>query len=357
MKRLIVIVSCIVFGLSGCMNSESADMEGKSNEKAEMMAVDEQENIAAEDREDDADSFQQIRYVVDINEPKRIDQISYISGAITIPEGDEVAILDHALYVDGKSEKWSIPLALHGDVREIKDNEEAGKHFIIVFNAPSELIDFSNEQLSLTLYVSMEVDGYRLSCMEENQKILSLPAKPRELEGLGWIEGAKIIAEYINTGDNPYQVMLVQTTVLTPLTPDDEDFDRYLSGFYGGFELWLVKKGEVVDSLDFNECFGYEKIGFIGTFPIVGEDFNDDGNLDFNIGIIDKRGSVVTFFTVRDDSLDVFTFDGSKTLLRASPHHSEDFQRGPEGELLINRSGGPFEKYFWNGIQFVLKED
>lgn len=185
MKRLIVIMSCIIFGLSGCMNSESADIERKSNEKAEIIAVDEQENTVAEDREDDADSFQWIQYVVYINEPKMIDQISYISGSITIPKGDEVTILDHALYVDGKAEKWSSPLALHGDVREIKDSGEPGKHFTIVFKTPSELIDFSNVSLSLTLYVSMEVDGYQLSFMEGNQKTLSLPAKPRELEGLG----------------------------------------------------------------------------------------------------------------------------------------------------------------------------
>lgn len=248
-------------------------------------------------------------------------------------------------------------MALHGDVREIKDSGEPGKHYVIVFKAPSELIDFSNEQLSLTLYVSMEVDGYRLSCMEENQKILSLPAKPRELEGLGWIDGSKIIAAFTSTGDNPFEVKLVQTVVLTPLTPNDEGFDRNLSGFYGGFELWLVKDGKVVDSLDFNECFGYEKIGFVGPFLIVGDDYNDDGKLDFNIGIIDKRGSAVIFFTVEENSFQMFTFEGSKTLMRANPHHSEDFQRGTEGELLINRPGGSYEKYFWDGIQFVLKED
>ena len=361
MKRFIVFLICMMFGLSGCMNSESAEMENEPNEESEIIEVDEQKNSVVEDREDEANSFQWIQYVVDINEPKMIDQISYISGSITIPKGDEVTILDHALYVDGKPEKWSSPLALHGDVREIMDSGEPGKHYVIVFNAPLELIDFSDEQLSLTLYMLMEVDGYRLSFMEGNQKILSLPTKPRELEGLGWIDGSKIIAEFNNTGDNPYEVKLVQTVALTPLTPDDEDFDMYNSGFYGAFELWLVKDGEVVDSLKFNECFGYEKIGFVGTFPIKGADYNDDENLDFNMDIIDKRGSGTIVFTVKDDSLYVFTFDDSKTIMRANPHHSEDFQRGADGELIINlpkKEGGGYylERYFWDGIQFVSKE-
>ncbi len=360
MKKLMLIMICILLVLSGCANSVKLENGLEPDGETTISEVEEQDSNVVNDQEKEGNSFSWIAYDIDINGPKTLDQISCISASITIPEGDEVEILDHALYVDGKPERWSIPLALHGDVREIKDSEEPGKHFIIVFNTPSELIDFSDEQLSLTLHVSMEVDGYRLSFMEGNQKILSLPAKPRELEGLGWIDGSKIIAEFNNTGDNPYEVKLVQTVVLTPLTPDDEDFDMYNSGFYGAFELWLVKDGEVVDSLDFNECFGYEKIGFVCPFPIVGDDYNDDGNLDFNIGIIDKRGSAVIFFTVKDDSLYVFTFDDSKILMRANLHHSEDIQRGVDGELLINlpkKEGGGYylERYVWDGVQFVSK--
>jgi hypothetical protein len=385
MKKLVVMIMLISIGISGCVNNEKIEGVLKPNEEVTISEVEEKEGRVVEEQEGDKeivtsdernsreetneldgkgllDSFRWIKYTIDINEPKMLDQVSCISGSITIPEGDEVTILDHALYIDGKPEKWSYPLALHGDVREIKDSGEPGKHYIIVFNAPSELIDFSDERLSLTLYVSMEVDGYRLSFMEGNQKSLLLPAKPRELDGLGWINGMKIIAEYNNTGDNPYEVMLVQTEVLTPLTRDDEGFDMYLSGFYGGFELWLVKEGEVVDSLKFNECFGYEKIGFVGTFPINGADYNDDGNLDFNIGIIDKRGSGAIVFTVKDDSFHVFTFDGSKIFRRINPHHSEPYLRGSEGELSIEHfqkeEGGEYylEKYYWDGMQFISKE-
>lgn len=96
MKRFIVLLICMMFGLSGCMNNESADMEREANEDSGIIEVDEQENSVVEDREDDTNLFQWTQYAVDINEPKMMDQISYISGSITIPIGDEVTILDHA---------------------------------------------------------------------------------------------------------------------------------------------------------------------------------------------------------------------------------------------------------------------
>ena len=82
----------------------------------------------------------------------------------------------------------------------------------------------------------------------------------------------------------------------------------YNSGFYGEFVLRPVKDGKVVDSLNFNKCFGYEKIGFVGLFSIVGTEYNDDGNLDFNIGIIDRRGSAVVMFVIIPTSIDIVSF-------------------------------------------------
>lgn len=359
MKKWFVLIICIVFGLTACNpvaeneNTKNANQQMEETEHSK--ADEESQDLVPE--QDGEKEYQWIPYSVDIEKPKMMDQVSYIRTIIDIPEGAQVTILDHALYVDGKTEKWSVPLALHGDVRVLTDSQKPGKHYVIVFNAPLELVDFSDDHLSLTFYVSMEVDGYQISFMEENQKNLSLPAKPRELEGIGWINGMKIIAEYKNTGDDPYEVMLVQTEVLPPLTPDDQSFDMYLSGFYGGFDLLLVKQGEIIDSLNFNECFGYEKIGFIGPFSICGADYNDDGNLDFNIGIIDKRGSATIFFTVEEDALQIFTFDGESLVMVANPHHSETYQPRPDGGLVINRPGEYMDEYVWDGRQFVTKEN
>lgn len=165
-----------------------------------------------------------------------------------------------------------------------------------------------------------------------------------------------VIVKYCDDAkNNAYEIMLVQTEELT-LSPEDDDFDIYKSGYYGEFELWLIKDESIVDVLYLNDLFGIKNIGFIGKFDLVGDDLNNDEKMDFNIGIINENYFDYIVFTVNENSFKVFTFDDSKILKSASTHHSEEFERGAEGEIVImlpKDVGGFYEKrYYWNGDEF-----
>jgi hypothetical protein len=183
-------------------------------------------------------------------------------------------------------------------------------------------------------------------------------AKPRELQSIGKNDGDDVIAEINdNSKSESYMVMLVQIETVPPLTPDNERFDLYSSGFYGEFELRLVKNETKVDFVNLNDYFGLERIGFVGVFDIVGTDLNGDGNLDFNVGIMDGTGFNYVVFTVQQDELVMFKFDSSKVLESSLKHHSVKFKRSEKDELIIpisRTTGGYCEKcYVWDGMQFI----
>jgi len=170
------------------------------------------------------------------------------------------------------------------------------------------------------------------------------------------VSSNNVVVKYCNDAkNNDYEIMLVQTDEL-PLSPEDDDFDIYKSAYYGEFELWLIKDESIVDLLNLNDLFGVENIGFIGKFDLVRDDLNNDGKMDFNIGIRNENSFNYIVFTVKENSFKVFTFDGSKILKSASTHHSEEFERGAEGEIVITlpkNVGGFYEKrYYWKGDEF-----
>ncbi len=148
---------------------------------------------------------------------------------------------------------------------------------------------------------------------------------------------------------------------MPPLTPDDEDFNIYKSGYYGRFELWLIKDGKTVDIMSLNTHYDRNYIGFIGDFDLVDDDINGDGNADFNIGIMAEDLFEYVVFTVNQKSFDVFLFDEKGSLLSASKHHSEKFKQGSKGELIISLpkdTGGYYEeKYFWNELRIQFESE
>ena len=159
----------------------------------------------------------------------------------------------------------------------------------------------------------------------------------------------KVISTYKN---DSYEIQLIQFKEVPPPTPDDKNFNIYTSAYYGDFGLQLLEDGRIIDSLSLTNYFK-AIIGFIGDFDLVDDDINGDGLPDFNIGIMKEPYFEFVVFTVKDKSFHVFMFDGSYTLKSTPTNHSDQFERGPEGELLITlpykHIGGYYEKsYFWN---------
>ncbi len=171
------------------------------------------------------------------------------------------------------------------------------------------------------------------------------------------LDSHNIITEYsIDIDNEPFKIILIQTEELVPLKPGDEGFSIYKSGYYGEFKLLLLKDELIVDILDLNDCFNPKHIGFIGKFTLVGEDLNNDGIEDYNIGIMGDDDFEFIVFTVKENSFEIFTFDGKEILRRPNPHHSEGFLKGSEGELIVTVRGEHRfyrKRYFWNGFQFI----
>ncbi len=171
------------------------------------------------------------------------------------------------------------------------------------------------------------------------------------------IDSHNTITEYnIDIDNEPFKIILIQTEELTPLKSEDEGFSIYKSGYYGEFKLLLLKNELIVDILDLNDCFNLKYIGFIGKFTLVGQDLNNDGIEDYNIGIMGNDDFEFIVFTVKENSFEIFTFDGKEILKRPNPHHSESFLKGSEGELIVAVRGDHRfyrKRYFWNGFQFL----
>jgi len=171
------------------------------------------------------------------------------------------------------------------------------------------------------------------------------------------LDSHNTITEYnIDIDDGPFKIILIQTEELTPLKPEDKGFSIYKSRYYGKFKLLLLKDELIVDILDLNDCFNLEYIGFMGKFTLVGEDLNNDGIEDYNIGIMGDDDFEFIAFTVKENSFEIFTFDGEEILNRPNPHHSEGFLKGSEGELIVTVRGEHRfyrKRYFWNGFQFI----
>lgn len=193
-----------------------------------------------------------------------------------------------------------------------------------------------------------------------NEESLAEVNNEDNIQSLNNVDSGNVVTEYSNdTENNTYEIILIQTEELLPLIPEDDDFDIYKSAYYGEFELRLIKDERIIDSLNLNDCFGLEKIGFIGKFTLADDDINNDGNADFNIGIMNDGIFEFIVFTVRDNKFDAFQFDDSKILMRVSPHHSKNFKKGLDGEIIITlpkEIGGFYEKiYYWDGAQFLSK--
>lgn len=171
------------------------------------------------------------------------------------------------------------------------------------------------------------------------------------------LDSHNTITEYnIDIDNEPFKIILIQTEELTPLKPEDEGFSIYKNGYYGEFKLLLLKDELIVDILDLNDCFNLKYIGFIGEFTLVGQDLNNDGIEDYNIGIMGNDDFEFIVFTVKENSFEIFTFDGEEILRRPNPHHSESFLKGSEGELIVAVRGDHRfyrKRYFWNGLQFI----
>lgn len=159
----------------------------------------------------------------------------------------------------------------------------------------------------------------------------------------------KVISTYEN---DSFEIKLIQHEEIRPPTPDDDNFSIYTSAYYGHFSLQLSEDDRVIDSLSLTNHFG-AIIGFIGDFDFVDDDINGDGLPDFNIGIMKEPYFEFIVFTIKDKSFQIFMFDGSYILKSTPTNHSDQFERGPEGELIITLpnkyTAGYYEKrYFWN---------
>jgi hypothetical protein len=235
--------------------------------------------------------------------------------------------------------------------------------FLIIFFKVKNLVKFKKAFLIITLIfiiiiiLLLIISSFSSTGVSHNREEAINDTDSTIDQSLYDLDSHNTITEYnIDIDNEPFKIILIQTEELTPLKPEDEGFSIYKNGYYGEFKLLLLKNELIVDILDLNDCFNLKYIGFIGEFTLVGQDLNNDGIEDYNIGIMGNDDFEFIVFTVKENSFEIFTFDGEEILRRPNPHHSESFLKGSEGELIVTARGEHRfyrKRYFWNGLQFI----
>ncbi|GAB6173798.1 hypothetical protein JCM15765_32760 [Paradesulfitobacterium aromaticivorans] len=163
-------------------------------------------------------------------------------------------------------------------------------------------------------------------------------------------------------------IKIIQTEYKKPLTPGEPGFSIDESMYRGRFDLLSQNSaGKVISRIPLNTYFGNDDLGFGGSFPLLFEDYNKDGNYDFAIGRPVKNSPEFQYvlFSINPEgtvyNLPVVGYkeDGFVYSAEAQARFPllKDGETGFEVTLSnMTASGFTQGKYVWNGTQFVFTD-
>ncbi|WP_206812468.1 hypothetical protein [Paradesulfitobacterium ferrireducens] len=174
-------------------------------------------------------------------------------------------------------------------------------------------------------------------------------------------------AELIQNGQRCF-IKVIQTEYKKPLTPDEPGFSIDGSMYRGRFDLLSQDSaGKVTSRIPLNTYFGNDDLGFGGSYPLVFEDYNTDGNYDFAIGRPVKNSPEFQYllFSINPEgtvyNLPVVGYKEDGFVYSAGGEARfpllKDGETGFE-VTLSNMAGNGFTqgKYVWNGSEFIFTD-
>jgi hypothetical protein len=162
-----------------------------------------------------------------------------------------------------------------------------------------------------------------------------------------------------------YNVKLVQTKYIQPLTPSDPNFNMFYSGYYGEFSLIIEDSNyNIKDQINVNQWFNNNYIGFIDTFELCYDDYNFDNNPDVVLGILSENGTeskYIIFSITNELKFSVIPVEETYVYC-AGTDNSTNFQFSDnENEILVTvydqiQKRYVTQVYHWNGKEYLIKE-
>ncbi|MHB1651500.1 MAG: hypothetical protein ACYCVD_03360 [Desulfitobacteriaceae bacterium] len=163
-------------------------------------------------------------------------------------------------------------------------------------------------------------------------------------------------------------IKVIQTEYKKPLTPGEHGFSIHESMYRGRFDLLIQDgSGKVTSRIPLNKYFGNDDMGFGGSFLLVFEDYNKDGNYDFAMGQPVKNSPEFQYvlFSVNSDgtvyNLPAIGYKENGFVYSAESQARfpllKDEETGFEVTLSnMADSGYTQGKYVWNGSKFVFTD-
>ena len=161
-------------------------------------------------------------------------------------------------------------------------------------------------------------------------------------------------------------IKVIQTEYTKPLTPGQPGFSIYESMYRGRFDILVEDSiGKAISRVSLNRYFGNDDLGFGGSFPLVFEDYNKDGNYDFAIGQPVKNNPEFQYvlFSVNSEGTlyNLPTVGYKEDGFVYSAESQARFPLLKNGETgfkvtLSNVAGTGYTqgKYVWNGNKFIF---
>ena len=179
-------------------------------------------------------------------------------------------------------------------------------------------------------------------------------------------DGERTYAEQVtlSTHGRLCSVSVEQTEYKKPLAPGEPGFSMYKSQYCGSFDLVVTdKNGEELSRVSLNEQFGRGDLGSGGSFSVIFQDYNGDGDPDFAIEAPEPDWPEFrnVLFSLNSEGvirrLPVTGYKEDGFLYRWG--HAERFRllEGDEKGIQISvYEDGGGEKYVWDGSKFVFSK-
>lgn len=182
-----------------------------------------------------------------------------------------------------------------------------------------------------------------------------------KVEQLGKRSSADIANNYVTVGDKTYLIVVKQTQVLKPPTPDDKNISIYESAYYGNFDLICYDTdGNQTDRIALNPLFGNKLMGFSDGLYLYTAYYPESGKANFNLGQATATNppdgatmGYLIFSLDKNGKLENMPVEGNY-LYNSADEYSTDMSINSQTVLRANRTGIGQFLYNWDGSKWVI---